>query len=449
MPVVVAFLLYAGRVLRRPMDARLKKRQGGPFLLAALAVAVPVLWVQARPPGVGTLYFFGELAGVWAITLMSCSLVLGTRARRLEPWFGGLDRMYLWHKRCAVAGTFAVIPHWLLTGRSSSAITRGEATSANLVGAGLGSLALWGLLALVLISLPRVGRALHIPYRGWLLLHRLIRVFVLSAVVHAVLLDKVVGASALLRTVYLIIGGVGVVAYAYAELVMRCRASSADYLLERVERPSTEILDLHLAPVGRGVSLQAGQFVFLRIGGDDAWREHPFSVAGTTPDGHLRLTIRSLGRDTSRMHARLEPGLPATVTGPYGMFDYTVGRTHQIWVAGGIGIAPFLSWLAALQPDDPYRIDLFYSAPTEADAVHLDEVRAAQGRLAPLLQVHPVFTRAEGHLTADRVASLARVSPDTHVFLCGPTPMVEDLFRDLHRRGVPRDFIHSEHFSFR
>lgn len=37
------------------------------------------------------------------------------------------------------------------------------------------------------------------------------------------------------------------------------------------------------------------------------------------------------------------------------MFDYTLGRDHQVWVAGGIGISPFLAWLSALDVDVPDR----------------------------------------------------------------------------------------------
>jgi len=161
----------------------------------------------------------------------------------------------------------------------------------------------------------------------------------------------------------------------------------------------------------RRITPRAGQFIFLRIGGDDAWREHPFTVTGLSPDGHLRLTIRSLGHDTARMHAHLQPGLPATVTGPYDMFDYTLGRTHQIWIAGGIGVAPFLSWRTALGLDAPYTIDLFYSTPTQADAVYLDELRAAQQRLSPLLRVHPVHSRTQGHLTGQKITATVELAP--------------------------------------
>lgn len=443
MPVLIALLLYAGRLLRRPMDARLKQRQAGPFLLVVLAAGIVALWLENKPTGLAASYIWGELAGVFVIYLMSCSLILATRARWLEPWFGGLDRMYFWHKRCVVVAMFTLAPHVLITGRST------QGAAANRVGAALGVLSLFGLLALVLISIPQAGRILHIPYHRWLFIHRLIGVFVLVALIHGLSIDNVIRDSTVLMTIYLIIGCAGMAAYAYDELIMRHRVPTADYTIERIDRPSSQILDLYLAPVGPGVTLRAGQFIFLRIGGDDAWREHPFSVAGISPDGHLRLTIRSLGRDTSRMHTRLEPGLPATVAGPYGMFDYTLGRAHQIWIAGGIGVAPFLSWLTALDPHGPYQIDLFYSTPTESDAVYLAELRSAQQRLGPLLRVHPVFTRTEGHLTGKKVAAITDVSSDTHVFLCGPTPMVEDLSRDLHRIGVPRDYIHSEHFSFR
>lgn len=199
----------------------------------------------------------------------------------------------------------------------------------------------------------------------------------------------------------------------------------------------------------RRITPRAGQFIFLRIGGDDAWREHPFTVTGLSPDGHLRLTIRSLGHDTARMHAHLQPGLPATVTGPYDMFDYTLGRTHQIWIAGGIGVAPFLSWRTALGLDAPYTIDLFYSTPTQADAVYLDELRAAQQRLSPVHPVHPVHSRTQGHLTGQKITATVELAPDAHVFLCGPTAMLDAVSRDLHQAGVPRDYLHSKHFTFR
>jgi ferredoxin-NADP reductase len=52
------------------------------------------------------------------------------------------------------------------------------------------------------------------------------------------------------------------------------------------------------------------------------------------------------------------------VEGPYGRFD--IGRqdrrAQQLWVAGGIGVTPFLAWLESLQarPDDAPAAELHY-----------------------------------------------------------------------------------------
>jgi predicted ferric reductase len=193
----------------------------------------------------------------------------------------------------------------------------------------------------------------------------------------------------------------------------------------------------------------AGQFIYLHVGGDGAWREHPFSVAGIDADGQVRLSIRTLGADTRRMHAELAPGLPATITGPYGMFDFTLGGDRQVWIAGGIGVVPFLSWLEALTPENRYDIDLFYTVPSIADALYLPELLAASERL-PGLRIHPVFSRTQGHLDGTIIANAIGPLPaGLHAFLCGPVGMVDDISRDLRRNGVPRDYIHAEHFSFR
>jgi predicted ferric reductase len=131
------------------------------------------------------------------------------------------------------------------------------------------------------------------------------------------------------------------------------------------------------------------------------------------------------------------------------MFDFTVGSRRQVWIAGGIGVVPFLNWLTTLKPKDDFSIDLFYSVPTEADAAYLPELTALSSELT-FVRVHDVFTRSEGHLTVDRImGAIHSPSVDMHVFLCGPPAMVQDLTRDFRKRGVPRDFIHAENYSFR
>jgi predicted ferric reductase len=54
---------------------------------------------------------------------------------------------------------------------------------------------------------------------------------------------------------------------------------------------------------------------------------------------------RNNGDFTNRLREVVGPGMPARVSRPQGRFDREQGSERQIWIAGGIGITPFLAWL--------------------------------------------------------------------------------------------------------
>src|SRR2546421_6718224 len=99
------FTQQAGAVLR------FVHHQVGGEVIVGVAITNVVLWVLLRPPGVPGAMYLGEIFATTAIVLLSCSLVLATRAPLLERFFGGLDRMYLWHRWSAVAGGGVLPPH--------------------------------------------------------------------------------------------------------------------------------------------------------------------------------------------------------------------------------------------------------------------------------------------------------------------------------------------------
>jgi predicted ferric reductase len=452
MPVLIAIAIYAAYLARVRMDTRLKKRHVGNLVVMTAAVGLYLAWDWLKPEGIGLVYFVGEFSGVLSVYLMSCTLVLATRLHWLEQWFGGLDSMYYRHRQYAIWSMFLLVPHLALHFLSSFDGSPSNYASAyhsgQYVGIGhfLGAVSALGLILLVVISLGRVSRLLRLPYERWLFLHRLIGLLLLSALFHGWFLDLIIGGSTPLAAIYLTMAMVGMIAYAYDELVLRQREPHGDYTIHRVERPTSDIVDVTLRPTSKTtLPMKGGQFVYLRVGG---WHEHPFSVAGTQPDGSVRLTIRALGRETRKLYADLGEGLPATLKGPYGMFDYTLGGSRQIWIAGGIGIAPFLGWLT--QPWETLPLThLFYCTPTAGDAPFLPEL-AAIAASHRKFRLHPTFSRTHGRLTADGIqAAAGPISPDTHIFLCGPDSMVEDLTRDLYGKGVSRHHIHAEHFAFR
>ena len=423
----------------------------GVAVLAAIATGNIVLWLAARPSGEPGRRFLGELCGSEAVVLFSCALVLATLLRPIERAFGGLDRVALWHRRVAVAGVVLLIPHVALV----SSPPDSYATS---LGHGLGDVALAGLLILAVWALAPSLRAARWPgpirrmaraaYERWLTAHRLTGLFVAAAVVHGAIVDPVLHRSRLLQAVFLIIGGVGVIAYVYRELFARYFVPIYDYTVADVRRLNKSTLELALAPAAKQLSFAAGQFVFLALGGPGAWERHPFSVSSAPTDSRVELTIKAAGDYTRELYDKLRPGVPAKLAGPFGGFDYRQGGHAQIWIAGGIGITPFISWIRSIDGEFDRDVDFYYSVAHFDDALYLDEIQKAKD-LHPSLRLHLVCADTDGLLRANEVISAASPHTKPWVYMCGPPPMMKTFSKELRRFGVPTKRVRWEQFGGR
>src|SRR5260221_2549195 len=204
---------------------RFVQHQVGGEVIVGLAIINIVLWVLLRPPGVAGTMYLGEIFATTAIVLLSCSLVLATRAPLLERFFGGLDRMYLWHRWSAVAGVVLLLPHSVL-------VTSAPDPNRNELGSVLGQVALIGLVLLLLWALaPRLSAVLRrIPtnlqswfmqYQRWFTLHRLTGLFVVAGLVHGALVDPVLRRSTILLGWYVAVAAVRTAGYVDPGVVFR------------------------------------------------------------------------------------------------------------------------------------------------------------------------------------------------------------------------------------
>ena len=84
---------------------------------------------------------------------------------------------------------------------------------------------------------------------------------------------------------------------------------------------------------------------------------HPFTISSAPQEDVLRLTVKASGDFTRHLFSNLKAGMDAVIEGAYGMFDYKTGGQKQIWVAGGIGVTPFLSFIRDMNGDLAQDVD--------------------------------------------------------------------------------------------
>jgi predicted ferric reductase len=419
-------------------------------MLVALVLTYPIAWIIARPPGQPTLRFAAEVCGAEALILLSCTLVLATLLAPIERAFGGLDRVAVWHRRAATAALVLLVPHVALVGSTPDPY---ETT----LGHGFGDVALVGLLVVTLWALAPKLRAARWPgpvrtlartsYERWLTAHRLAGLFVAVAVAHAAIVDPVLHRSTPLRVLFFVVGGTGIAAYLYRELFARYVIPIYDYKVAQVRRPNATTLEVALEPLGKQLSFTPGQFVALAFGGENGWQRHPFSIASAPRQHQLEVGIKAAGDYTGALGDKLRPGTPAKLAGPFGGFDYQLGGRDQIWIAGGIGITPFVSWFRSLDGSFDRSVDFYYSIATQSDELYGEDVAAAAAA-HPSLRTHLVVTDRDGRLTAAQTLD-GRAHAEVWIYMCGPPPMMrafEKAYRDL---GVPHNRIRWEQFDIR
>jgi predicted ferric reductase len=441
---------------------RVAAREIGPATIVLLVVANAVVWLVARPSGESTGSYVGQLLGAESILLLSIALVLISTLPWVEVWFDGIDRAAVWHRRAAITGLFLLAPHVLMAANPEGTALGGPL---GVIGAlGMIALALWAILprwqsvvpgplrGLVIAARDAPGvadvRRLFGGYERWRALHRTTGLFVAAGFAHGVLDGTPFDDAPLLRWSYVVLGGIGLAFYVYRELVARFFLSLHDYQVQAVREIDAGLTEVALRPLGRPVEFVPGQFAMVYLEGKDGWHRHPFTISSAPHEGVVRVTVKALGDYTSSVQRLVEPGMPAVIGGPHGRFSHWKGTDRQVWIAGGVGVAPFLSWLRALD-EHPLtgRVDFFYTA--DGEAPFAEEIRTiAAGHDG--LQAHLVDTSTEGRLTTERVLAAVGASPgDLSVFMCGPQGMLRTFQTQLRGAGVPSRRIHREYFDWR
>jgi predicted ferric reductase len=181
------------------------------------------------------------------------------------------------------------------------------------------------------------------------------------------------------------------------------------------------------------------------LGAPEQFDSHPFTVASAPDEEQLRLAVKASGDYTQRLYADLRPGIDARVVGPYGMFDYRLGETRQVWIAAGVGITPFISWIRALNGSFDYDVDFYYTVADDASALFVDEIIDATTQ-HPSMRLHLVRTNRDTPLTPEQICAEHPIAHSS-VYMCGPPKMMRAFYKQLRALGAAPYHIRWEEFG--
>jgi ferredoxin-NADP reductase len=172
-------------------------------------------------------------------------------------------------------------------------------------------------------------------------------------------------------------------------------------------------------------------------------RMNPYSLMSSPVDtSEYTISVRrdDAGRGGSLfMHNQVKPGDAMVVSYPVNLFSLDLRAKKHLMIAGGIGITPFVAQTAQLAAEGG-AFELHYAFRTEALGTYADVLQARYGRRVNLYR----DDRGE-LLPLDRL--LEGQPLGTHLYVCGPAPMIDWVRSRAAEAGWPPETVHFEHFS--
>lgn len=282
-----------------------------------------------------------------------------------------------------------------------------------------------------------------LAYRQWYAIHLLALPAYALMAIHALLLSQSRTTDfyvtvALLAIVTLIFGRI------FIDRFTSTNSRSFRITENKILSPGWSELHLLAESTAPTRELPAGSIVYLRFVGNSFSRQwHPFSIASCRHESEVRLLIKGLGADTRHLTAGTQPNF-VRMRGPFREFTPDFSR-EQIWIAAGIGIAPFSGYAACIARQSHEQVWLFHFMEDEAQSLDINNYCASQFRTASLTQKSALVLSGQTPNLQD-VLQTARDHTSGQFIVCGPPRFMRYVRHALIAAGIDRRNINTEEF---
>lgn len=209
-----------------------------------------------------------------------------------------------------------------------------------------------------------------------------------------------------------------------------------------------------------------GQYITLKrlFNGEDVRRSYSICSSPVT-EIELRVAVKEVpgGKFSTWLNRDAKVGDVLEVMTPMGNFYSemnTANTKHYVLFAGGSGITPMYSILKTVLAAEPNSsISLFYANRNEDSIIFKNGIKEIAEKNSNRLNVYHILDAApsgyadlyKGILSKEKVKALIEnhvgLNLNNEFFICGPTPMMDNVRETLEALNIDKKKIHIEYFT--
>lgn len=405
------------------------------------------------------LYELGRAFALIGIMIITMQVVLAARIKWIEKHFG-FDMVLRYHRTIIIFGTVLIILHPVLLAFGGGGLRL-------LINTNLPWYIMSGKAVLVLMFLNVLAavsqRLIKIDYERWRVVHDIMAVLLIAGIfAHSGFAGRDIERSGLLSALWIIIPCLASALFIYHRFVRPYMLGKRPYRVEEVKQEANSIWTIKMSPPqGTEVPEYApGQFQFITFhrGRKLPVEEHHWTISSDPADKKMiSATIKDLGDFTSGIKDTL-PGDTADIQMPFGRFSYIHHKPKNgfVFIAGGIGITPFISMLRHMNSTgSTQRVLLLYANRDEDDIPFYAELKSMEKSGHPSLKVVNFlkwpgknWAGETGHIDGEKILKHCGNDLTGRMFLAsGQEKIVKSALDGLKQAGVPDENMDIEIFS--
>lgn len=391
-------------------------------------------------------YLCGKLAGFIGFLLLSLLIFSGDTARYFDRFFG-MDKIIKFQRKFALATMVFVLLHPMFFILSSKSILPYVIPNFSIIPLALGIISFY-IFIIVMITSKVYKR---ISYNAWQYIHITTYILFFFSLYHAVNWgsDYRLISIRIIYGIVLMLLIVGIIYRAYYKMEQKF---AGKFFLQEIKVETKDTFTLILKPE-KPFLFKAGQFCFLRLNRDRLYARHPFTISSSPKESELHFTIKLAGRFTKAL-SKLKRGEEIITDGPFGIFTIEDCDRDLVFIAGGVGITPFMSIIKnQIENNKAQNIILLYGSKTEKDIIYkeqLDNIKKYWFKKVYVLSDDNFSLKADGyehgHINKEIIKKYVKNINNSLFYICGPEFMKNSIKKTLNELGVNKQNIIIEDF---